>query len=364
MPELRRVLHVLPHPGGGGETYVDALSAMEGYRLERAYLAAGPDPAGARASILRRAVEIQRAARAHELLHVHGEVASGLCLPALATRPSVVTLHGLNLVRRLSGFAQTAARVNLRLVIRAASRTVCVSESEREELRSLLGERFLRRVVAVQNGITPPERVTADERTAARAALDIPMEAMVGAWIGGLEAVKDPLTPIRAVGPARRLGIPLVLLVAGDGPLRAEVERAATDVGDSSVQVLGFRREIRKILAAADFFVLSSRSEGLSFSLLEAMAVGLAPVVSAVPGNREAVGDAGVLVPVSDTAAFTAAFERLATDEQGRLDLGKRARERVTRHFRAQEMIGRTRCVYDRAILERRRRGDAGAASP
>ena len=76
--EERAVLHILPHPGGGGETYVDALSGMEGYRFERAYLAPRADPHGALASILGAVRAIRRASREYDVVHVHGELASAL----------------------------------------------------------------------------------------------------------------------------------------------------------------------------------------------------------------------------------------------------------------------------------------------
>ncbi len=91
---VRTVLHVLPHPGGGGETYVDALAAMEGYRFERLFLAPSPRPAKALRALPRTTLGVFRAA---DVLHVHGEVAAGICLPVLAARRSVVTLHGLHL---------------------------------------------------------------------------------------------------------------------------------------------------------------------------------------------------------------------------------------------------------------------------
>jgi glycosyltransferase involved in cell wall biosynthesis len=346
----RVVLHVLPHPGGGGETYVDALARIDGFRSERVYLAAGPDPGGARASILRRSVEIQRVARAHDVVHVHGEVASALCLPVLAACPSVVTLHGLNLLRRARGLAKTAARANLRLLVRAASRTICVSEAEHHELRSFLGERSLGRAVVVPNGVDPPDPVIAADRAAARAEFELEPSTVVGAWIGSLDRHKDPLTPIAAVSDVARAGATVALLVAGDGPLRREVERRSAS---TPVHVLGFRSDVRRVLMAADFFVLSSAREGLSFALLEAMALGLVPVVSDAPGNPEAVGDGGIVVPFADVGAFSNAFARLTSSDAQRAALGQRARERVIRRFRADEMRGRTRGVYEEVVLHR-----------
>jgi glycosyltransferase involved in cell wall biosynthesis len=343
--ESRSVLHVLPHPGGGGETYVDALAAMEGFRFERAYLAPSAEPAGARASIVRAAVGIACSARAYDLIHVHGEIASALCLPSLATRPSVSTLHGLHLLRRLAGARAAAARANLRLVVRAASCTICVSRAEHDQLAGFLGRRSLARAVVIRNGVRPLEPVTPDERASARAELGIPPSRTVGAWVGSLDRHKDPLTPIRAVaglGPS-----PVTLVVAGDGPLKSDVERAAHETENSAVLVLGFRPDVRRVLAASDFFVLSSRREGLSFALLEAMSLGLVPVVSDAPGNPEAVDETGVVVPFGDVGRFAAAFAALAVDEPRRLTLGELARERVLRDFRFDRMVERTREVYE-----------------
>jgi glycosyltransferase involved in cell wall biosynthesis len=145
----------------------------------------------------------------------------------------------------------------------------------------------------------------------------------------------------------------VTLLVAGGGPLRTKVEEIATE----DVRVLGFRRDVRRVLAASDFFVLSSRREGLSFALLEAMALGVVPVVTDLPENVEAVGDAGLLVRFGDVQGFAAAMSRLANDERGRLLLAQRARERVEASFRREDMIDRTRAVYDELS---RSRGAAG----
>ena len=101
----------------------------------------------------------------------------------------------------------------------------------------------------------------------------------------------------------------------GDGPLRPQVEQAAREAPWCRHRDrLPLGRPAR-ILAAADFFVLSSQREGFSYALLEAMSLGLPAVVSDAPGNPEAVGDAGIVVPFGDVAGFAAAFRRLARDE-------------------------------------------------
>ena len=350
---MRSVLHVLPHPGGGGETYVDSISSLDGYQFERMFLAEGPSPRGAVGAILARAAEAQLAARRHDLLHVHGEVAAALLLPTLALRPSVLTLHGLNLVRRLSGGRRTAAELNLRLVLRAATRTICVTQAEHDEVVAAAGHGAGLRSVVIHNGVTLPPPTTAPGRTAARAGLGLPDDAVVGLWVGGLEEHKDPRTALSAFSVAARDEPRLRLLIAGDGPLRAELELELRRNAADAAQLLGFRTDVATLLAASDFFVLTSLHEGLSYSLLEAMAAGLAPVVSDHPGNVEAAGDAGITVACGDVAGFAAAFRRLAADEAVRHALGARARTRAAERFGIAEMTHRTGLLYDKVLAGR-----------
>jgi glycosyltransferase involved in cell wall biosynthesis len=340
VPE-RSVLHVLPHPGGGGETYVDTLSPTPGYRFSRTYLAPSPTPS--LTELGRGGVGAFRRARGHDLLHVHGEIAGGLCLPLLATRPSVVTLHGLHLTRRLSGLRQKAAGVNLRAVARAADRTICVSKAEHDELTALVGRSAARRAVVIHNGVRLPSRASEAERAEVRKELGVAESAPIGIWVGSLDERKDPLAAIRAAVQAS-----VALLVVGDGPLRSQVEQTARE----PVRIVGHRDDVPRLLAAADFFVLTSRREGLAFSLLEAMAHGLPPVVTDLAENVEAVGDAGVIVPWGDEEALVAALHRLVENEGDRAALGERARQRVAERFDAEEMITRTRAVYDGVLAD------------
>jgi glycosyltransferase involved in cell wall biosynthesis len=287
---------------------------------------------------------------------VQGEVASAICLPSLAFRPSIVTFNGLNLLRRVTGRSRSAALANLRLVVRAATRTICVSEDERGEVSDVVGARAARRVVQIHNGVAPASPPDPGERAAARAALGLGPTVTVVAWLAGLDDVKDPDVAVRATIEAARSGARVMLVMAGDGPLRGEIERATVGPGGDAVRLLGFRRHTRQVLAASDVFVLSSKREGFSFSLLEAMSIGLPVVVSDAPANVEAVGDAGLIAPRGDVSAFASAFRRLAGEEGLRLTLGVSARRRVTELFGAAEMTRRTQALYDAVA----RRDDPG----
>jgi glycosyltransferase involved in cell wall biosynthesis len=344
MPEGdRSVLHVLPHAGGGGDTYVDVLSSMPGYHFVRVYLAPSRRPG--LTSLARGVVDVARRSREHDLLHVHGEVASALFLPLLALRPSVVTLHGLHLLRRVTGARRRAAALNLRAVVRAADRTICVSRAERDALSAVVGPARGSRTVVVHNGARVPlSRPSKVERACVREELGLQESEIVGIWVGSLDERRDPLAVVRA---AERTSTSL--LVVGDGALRPQVERAA----DAHVRVLGHRNDVPRLLDVADFFVLMSHREGLSFALVEAMAHGLPAIVADVAENLEAVGDSGVAVPYGDEEAVAAALRGLVRNREGRLARGGRAARRAAELFDAEDMIARTRAVYDDVLAER-----------
>ncbi len=332
----RSVLHVLPHAGGGGDTYVNTLSEMAGYRFERLYVTPQRKP-GVR-EVARRALDLRRALGGYDLLHVHGEGAAGMFLPLLAAKRSVATLHGLHLLRRVEGIRRRAAALNLQATVRAASRTICVSHAERAQLAAVVGEAAMRDAVVVHNGVRLPAEQSAAGRASARAELGLTQSENVGIWVGSLDERRDPLAVVRAAKQTST-----TLLFAGEGPLRDSVERLA----GPQVHVLGQRNDVERLLAAADFFVLMSEREGLSFALLEAMAYGLPAVVADVTENVEAIGDAGIAVPYGDETAIASALERIGARRDETAELGARARQRVRECFDAGEMIARTRAVYD-----------------
>jgi L-malate glycosyltransferase len=334
----RSVLHVLPHPGGGGETYVDVLSDMPGYRFCRVHLAPGTSPSVGQ--LARGLAAVYGRTQRHDLLHVHGEVAGALCLPLLAARPSIVTLHGLHLTRRLSGLPRKAAALNLRAVLRAADRTICVAQAEHEILATVVGpEEAARRAVVVRNGCRRPAGASETERAQVRAELGIADSEPLGIWVGSLDERKDPLLAVRA---AERAAV--ALLIVGDGPLRQQVEQNAK----RHVHALGLRDDVPRLLGGADFFVSTSTREGLAFSLLEALAAGLPAIVSRLPENLEAVGDAGV--SYADEDALVTALHRLTDAPDERAALGELAAQRVAKLFSVDEMIARTATCYGEVL--------------
>ncbi len=342
----RSILHVLPHPGGGAETYIDLLEGLEGYRHRRISLSVTRSRLRGIPSVLARRREIVGLAAEADLVHVHGDMAAMLLPAAARERPLVITTHGLHRLRRSGGVAGWLVRRRLRTAVGAAGRTICIAGDERTDLAAALPEALRERLVLVPNGVPLPPPADPAQRARTRADLDLGEEDLAVLFVGQLEARKDPLGAIAAVDAARARGAGLVLLIAGDGPLAAEV---GTHTG-AGVRALGRRDDLARLYAAGDLFLLPSHREGMSFALLEAMAHGLAPVVADGTGNAETVADAGLVFPPGDLGAMSELLVSLAADPLARGRLGAAARERIRGTLSLERFLAGTREQYE-AVL-------------
>jgi phosphatidylinositol alpha-1,6-mannosyltransferase len=267
--------------------------------------------------------------RAADLVHVHGDT-STILAPRSAETPMVWTTHGLHLLRRTSGPTRRIVLPALRAAVRASATTICSSQQEHEELVRLVDRpERLRTIVA---GV--PEDGSRADGGAVRSELGLGGDATVALFAAELEHRKDPLGAVEAVVTARDRGADVVLLVAGDGSLLPRVRAAAAD----GVHVLGFRRDLDRLMAAADVFVLPCRdaraglqTEGLGLAVLEASASGLPVVVGRSGGSVDSVvdGTTGLLVRAEEPAEVAAALVALLRDPARARAMGRAGRRWV-----------------------------------
>lgn len=179
-------------------------------------------------------------------------------------------------------------------------------------------------------------------------------EVVVGS-ITRFEPIKDPLNLVRAFIAARRQlasrpdAIDLRLLMVGDGPLRAAALEELTAAGESTAASLpGSAADVTGYFGSMHCFALGSRREGISNTVLEAMASGLPVIASATGGNLELVlpGVTGALVPPEDAVSLGAALVEYASDPAMRERQGKAARARAEREYSLAVMVSRYRELY------------------
>jgi sugar transferase (PEP-CTERM/EpsH1 system associated) len=179
-------------------------------------------------------------------------------------------------------------------------------------------------------------------------------ERVVIGMVGRMTGIKDPLTLARAFiellatepdGRAR-----LRLAVIGDGPELIAVRELLAAAGAAQLAWLpGARSDVPDMLRALDLYVLSSLNEGISNTILEAMASGLPVVATAVGGNAELVehGVTGLLVPSGDPGALAAALRRYLREPGLRRAHARAARQRMLERFSMEAMVQAYMKVYD-----------------
>lgn len=214
------------------------------------------------------------------------------------------------------------------------------------------------RLVRIPNGVdTERFRPGSEERASLRASLSIPKDALVIGSVGHLRPVKRFEVLIRACArlPRDVAGAGVHLLILGDGAERSMLESEATGSTPpgGAVHLPGHREELAPWYRAMDVFALSSSSEQLPLSLLEAMAAGLPVAATDVGDLRVTLGPGldGHLVPAQGDceSALAAELEKLlrSADERGRL--GAAGRERVQRAFSEEAMVRAYRGLYEAA---------------
>lgn len=284
-------------------------------------------------ALLRSIVALRRSIRRDrpDLIHAHNvKAALVVRLAAGRSTPIVVTVHGVP-------DAEYAAAA--RLLRRCADRVVAVSEHVAEQLErhGLPAER----ITLVENSISVPP---AHDRAGARRRLGLPDGTPVAVCVARLAEQKrhDLLLEAWAKLPSDWL-----LLLAGDGPTRPQVEEAVRRLGlTDRVQVLGERRDVDVLLAAADLMVLPTDWEGMPISMLEAMGAGVPVVVSRVGGVVETLGEGVLLVDPGSAPALADALDAAFGDRAALAELGARGQALVRERYAPELMLHAYSAIY------------------
>jgi len=214
------------------------------------------------------------------------------------------------------------------------------------------------RVAQIYNGVDDRRFHPSDRPdTPAGCPFSRPDHWLVGT-VGRMQAVKDQTLLarafVRALDLAPDLRPRLRLVMVGDGPLRAEAAAILQQGGVAELAWLpGERNDVPDILRGLDCFILPSLAEGISNTILEAMASGLPVVATRVGGNGELVteGTTGQLVPAADAEAMARAIIRYATEPDLARTAGGAGRADVERRFSLAAMVGAYQGLYDRLLF-------------
>ena len=213
------------------------------------------------------------------------------------------------------------------------------------------------KVLQVYNGVDSVHfHPGSAEQTAASCPFARPIHWLVGT-VGRMQTVKDQPTLARAfiralkIDPSLKQHLRLVLV--GDGPLRAECWQLLADAGAADLAWLpGERSDIPEIMHGLDCFVLPSLAEGISNTILEAMASGLPVIATDVGGNADLVasGLTGSIIRAADPEAMAVEIVRLASQPDAAKGMGRAGRDLVERKFSMNAMVAAYQGTYDKLL--------------
>jgi glycosyltransferase involved in cell wall biosynthesis len=284
-------------------------------------------------------LRLARLFREADVIHTHNDRPLIYAAPAARlarVRRVVHTRHGrgVGISQRQRFLANVAARMT--------DRYVCVStDCARLAIAQGLSAT---RVETMHNGIDTRRFAFSGSRAGGPAVI-----------VARLSPEKDIATLLRATAIVARSRPAFRLAIAGDGPCLTELRTLATELKlDERVEFLGMVRDVAGLLHRASMYVLSSLSEGVSLTLLEAMACGLPVVATRVGGTPEVVTErTGLLVPPGDPAALATALVRIAADRMLGERLGRAGRRHVEELFDIRRMVADYERMYVGAAATR-----------
>ncbi len=271
----------------------------------------------------------------------------------LGSRPVLFTEHG----RHFPDLPSRKRAIVNRLMLRRRDRLVGVGGAVRQALIDNEGLPS-GRVEVVYNGVDLQALAAAapDARPRIRAEFGFSDTDSVVVQVARLHELKDHQTALRAIQEAVRQQPTVRLLIVGEGDQRATIEASIRKLKlEQHVRLAGNRADVADLLAAADVFLMSSISEGIPLTIIEAMAAGLPVVSTAVGGIPEMIRHAenGFLANSGDSSGLASSLVLLQQNPTLRNTVAVAGREQAMQSFSQQGMLDGYRNIYEEMLHDR-----------
>ena len=271
----------------------------------------------------------------------------------IGSRPVLFTEHG----RHFPDLPSRRRSIVNRLLLRKRDRLVGVGGAVRQALIDNEGIPSTR-VEVVYNGVDLKAlaTVSADARQRLRAEFGFSATDFLAIQVARLHDLKDHQTALRAIAEVSRHQPHIRLLIVGEGDQRSAIEVAVREQKlEEHVVLAGNRADVADLLAASDVFLMSSISEGIPLTIIEAMEAGLPVVSTAVGGIPEMIqhGQNGFLAEAGNHQSLASSLISLQQDSALRKSIAEKGRERATELFSQQGMLNGYSRIYEEMLNDR-----------
>jgi glycosyltransferase involved in cell wall biosynthesis len=292
----------------------------------------------------------------YNIVHTHSSKAGilGRMAARRAKVPVVVhTIHGWSFHEYLSPVKRWLYAQSERMTAPMADALIVVAESDIQKgLKEKIGQAD--QYCLIRSAIPVEEYLPSElERKSARDELNIPPEVQVIGNVGRFSAQKNPLEWISIAGMVARQYPEAYFLLVGDGPMRRQVEKLLEIEGIGERTMLtGLRRDVPRMLAAMDIFMMTSLWEGLPRVVPQAMCMELPIVANQIDGLKEAIqpGETGYLCSVKELAEMAIFCGYLIDNPSVRREMGQKSRQFALQEFDLKRMISQIEDLYERLL--------------
>ena len=293
----------------------------------------------------------------YDLVHAHSSKAGfiGRIAATLNGVPTIYTPNGFYFLDTKSTIKQLIFLWLEKFAGLFTNKLIAVSDSEKKTV--------------IENGIVPSNRVTVIPnaidpepfefnlagRQRVRAELGFTEETLIVGTVSRYIPQKDPLTLVQTAKLVLDVLPEIRFVWCGEGEMREETEALAKKLGiHSAFHFLGFRSDVKDIMNTFDVFLLSSIFEGLPYTLLEAMALGLPLVATDVVGSRDVIvnGENGLLVPPKSPQKLADALSDLLQNPQKRQYMGSNGRQLLLQKYNLKKAVLDTQSIYQEVIAK------------
>ena len=297
-----------------------------------------------------------------DLVHVHTPIASFLTRLAVRRMPAdrrpkvAYTAHGFHFHTGGQPLTNAIFRTAERTAGRWTDRLVVINDEDEAAARRLHivppGKLVRMPGIGLDTGWYAPTSIGPEAVAAERARIDLPPAGPTFLVIGELNANKRQADAIRALAVMDHHAAQLVFL--GAGRERLPLETLARERGLAGrVHFGGLVDDVRPTLLGATSLITTSKREGLSRSVMEALALEIPVVASSARGNAELVGEDGFVVETGNAEALATAMDWLAEHPAEAREFGRRGRQRMVERYDLSHLIARHEALYAGMLAER-----------
>ncbi len=284
-----------------------------------------------------------------DIVHTHASLSARIAARCAKVKKIIYTKHCIDAVVTTGIKQKLITKMNIWL----SDYIIAVAMAAKEGL--VASGLPADRIKVLHNGVDKLSKISKQERNIYRDKWGISTDEVLVGIVARLEEVKDHATFVKAAHEVLKRGNEAKFIIVGTGAQEKTLKELVKQLGRlKNIIFTGHTHDVTAVMNSIDIHVISSKSEALCLSIIEAMSVGKPGIATRTGGNPELIEDSenGLLVPVGDIQALADAMEKLIKDKPLRQMMGQKSEQKMEEHFTAHGMVKKLEALYIERIKQ------------